>query len=388
MNFVGGFPRKIVFGKGMIEKIPEILSEVGLSGKPMLVTGKRFARSSGYLDKLQSLLESAGTREILIFDKVEPNPSAETVNKGGRIARNSGVSFIIGFGGGSAMDAAKGIAIIAAQGGNIRDYYYPADIAPPVLPIVAIPTTCGTGSEVTKYAVFSDNFRKNIVVSDHIVPMLAILDPNVLKYLPRKLLAYTAMDALSHALESYFHTKASKISEIFSIEALRVILANFKRAYEGDMSCREKLLYASMLAGFAINLSGSVIAHGLGYYLTEKFEIPHGLANALFINPFIEYLAEKLPKRVFDLVKATGFDASEPLEASKMLIAKINELKLCAGLPMSLSEASIPESELQRIVEEGLSYKRNIENCQAAATVDDIKKIVERSFRGAQPDDL
>jgi len=381
MSFSCSFPRRIVFGRGSIEQVPRIIVDLGLKGKVMLVTGRRFARRSGYLSKLRSLLSSSGMNGVIVFDRVEPNPSVKIVEDGSKIAKEEKVDLVMGFGGGSAMDTAKGIAILAAQGGKLQDYYHPSEVRQPILPVLAIPTTCGTGSEVTRYAVFSEKLRKNVVVSDHIVPTVAILDPLVLKHLPREILAHTAMDALSHALESYFHVKASSLSEAFSVEAFREILANFKRAYDGDMNCRERLLHASMLAGFAISMSGTTVVHGLGYYLTEKFGLPHGLANSLFVNQFIEYVARKLPERMLGLAAAIGLATSSSLEAGKMLIAKINELKAHAGLPMNLSTVSIPESELQEIIKEGFSYRRNIENCQAEVSINDLREIVEKAFK-------
>ncbi|MEM2846474.1 MAG: iron-containing alcohol dehydrogenase, partial [Nitrososphaerota archaeon] len=137
MNFSGAFPRKLLFERGGIEKIPEIISDLGLSGRCMLITGKRFARSSGYLDKLKGLLESAGVKEVIVFDRVEPNPSASIVDEAGRIAAEREVDFVVGFGGGSALDTAKGVAVVAMSGKSIKDYFYPAEIKHTVLPVIA-----------------------------------------------------------------------------------------------------------------------------------------------------------------------------------------------------------------------------------------------------------
>ena len=181
MFFSIKFPRRVIFGRGSLERLPDLLDELELRGKAMLVSGRKFARESGYLEKLRFLLNSAGIY-VVTYDRVEPNPSVETVENGAKIAKDNGVSFLVGFGGGSAIDAAKGISILAAQGGNLEDYYYPSSVKPPTLPVVAIPTTCGTGSEVTKYAVFSKNLRKNIIASDQIIPLLSLLDAEAVSY--------------------------------------------------------------------------------------------------------------------------------------------------------------------------------------------------------------
>ncbi|RLI01433.1 hypothetical protein DRO30_04150 [Candidatus Bathyarchaeota archaeon] len=379
MFFSARLPRKILFGRGRLESLPDALKELELGGKVILVTGRRFARKSGYLDRLCSLMKSAGV-DVIIYDKVEPNPSIETVEMGGKIAREQGVNFVVGFGGGSAMDAAKGIAVLATHDGKLEDYFYPAEVKPPVLPIVAIATTCGTGSEVTKYAVFSKGIRKNVIASEQIVPVLSVLDAEVLRYLSKDITAHTAMDAFSHALESYYHVNSCEFSEIFVRDSIKMILEHFKNAVDGDIDSREKLLYASMLAGLAISLSGTIVVHGLGYYLTQKFGIPHGLANLLFIKQFIEYAAEKIPERTMSLGKLLELDASTPEGVSKILVNKLNELSRYAGLPINLREAGIPESELSTIVDQGLSYKRNLDSCIRPPTAHELEEIVKKAF--------
>lgn len=383
MDISGGFPRKIVFGRGSIESLPEVVSDLGLSGSCMLVTGKSFARSSGYLDRLRNLLERAGAKKIVIFDKVKPNPSVKIVNEGGKIALEQDVDFVVGFGGGSALDTAKGIAVIAAAGGgSISNYFYPPEVKQAILPIIAIPTTCGTGSEVTRYAIISEAKKKNAVRGDNLIPIAAILDSEVLKYLPRDILAHTTMDALSHAIESCFHIKSSEMTFMFSAEALRMIFENFTQAYDGDLYCREKLFYASMIAGLSINFSGAVVVHALGYYLTEEYGIPHGLANTFFLPSFIKYCLEKVPERITSLCRKIGMASDDPAECSQILIEKINEIRHYAKMPLSLLKAGIPESEFDKLVEECLYYKRNIEACVIPPDRADIERIIRGAFKG------
>lgn len=380
MIISGALPRRLIFERGGINKLPEIISELGLIGKCMLVTGRKFARSSGYLNKLMSLLESAGIENVIVFDRVEPNPSAGTVDEGGKIAAEEGVDFVIGFGGGSAMDAAKGIAIVAVGSGSVREYFYPAEVRHLVLPVIAIPTTCGTGSEVTRYAVISDAGKKNSIRSNRIVPVAAILDADVLDYLSNDVLSHTVMDALSHAIESYFHVGANDLTYMFSAESAKIIFENFARALDGEPESKEKLFYASMLAGFAINFSGTVVVHGLGYYLTEKHGIPHGLANTLFLSSFIEYSSKKISDRLVSLCKRLGISSEDPVECSRALIRRLTELRRYAKLPLSLFEAGIGESEFKNLVEEGLSYRRSIENCVVPPTRDDIEQMVRGAY--------
>jgi len=382
LSFGFGSPRKLIFGRGSIERLGEVIEELGLSGKALLVTGRSFARRSGYLEKLKTILESSGMA-VSIFDKVEPNPSTETVELGAELARREEVDFIVSFGGGSAMDAGKAIAVLSSQGGRAEDYFYPAVVKPPVLPVIAIPTTCGTGSEVTKFAVISKGLRKDVIVGDVIVPIASILDPDVLSYLPRELLAYTSMDAISHAIESYFNKNANPLSDIYVFGALRTIMRYFKDAYDGSIDARGKLLYASMLAGKAINLCGTAMVHGVGYYLTMRYGFQHGLANALLITQFIRQVSNLVPQRVLELGRRLDLNPNTPAESAELLIKALNELKRYSNIPLSLKDAGVPEEDLERIVEGGMSYERNLKNSPGTPTRRDVEELVRGAFKGA-----
>jgi len=382
LSFGFGSPRKLIFGRGSIEKLGEVVEELGLSGKALLVTGRSFARRSGYLEKLKTILESSGMA-VSIFDRVEPNPSTETVELGAELARREEVDFIVAFGGGSAMDAGKAIAVLSPQGGRAEDYFYPAVVKPPVLPVIAIPTTCGTGSEVTKFAVISKGLRKDVIVGDVIVPIASILDPDILSYLPRELLAYTSMDAISHAIESYFNKNANPLSDTYVFEALRTIMKYFKDAYDGSIDARGRLLYASMLAGKAINLCGTAMVHGVGYYLTMKYGFQHGLANALLITQFIRQVSNLVPQRALELGRRLDLNPSTPTESAELLIKALNELKRYSNIPLSLKDAGVPEEDLERIVEGGMSYERNLKNSPGTPTRQDVEELVRGAFKGA-----
>jgi len=381
LSFAFGSPRKLIFGRGSIGDLSGVVKDLGLSGKALLVTGRSFARRSGYLEKLKTILESSGIA-VRIFDKVEPNPSAETVELGAELAKREGVDFIVAFGGGSAMDAGKAIAVLSSQGGRAEDYFYPAVVKPPVLPVIAIPTTCGTGSEVTKFAVISKGLTKKVIVGDVIVPIAAILDPDILSYLPRELLAYTSMDAVSHAIESYFNKNANPLSDIYVYEALRTIMKYFKDAYDGSIDARERLLYASMLAGKAINLCGTTVVHGIGYHLTMRYGFQHGLANALLITPFIRQVSDLMPQQTLELGRRLGLNPSTPTESAELLIKALNELKRYSNIPLSLRDAGVREEDLEKIVDGGMSYERNLMNLPKTPTREDVKELVRKAFKG------
>lgn len=379
------FTRRVIFGRGAVGKIGEAVAEIGLKGRALLVTGRRFARTSGYLDKIRESLESSGF-SVKVFEGVEPNPSVETVDRGARIAREANVDFVVGFGGGSAMDAAKAISVVASHGGKAEDYFFDfahEPVKPPVLPVVAIPTTCGTGSEVTKYSVISKGLEKRTILGEPITPVLSILDAETLRFAPRELIAHTVMDAVSHAVEAYFNKYATEFSDIFAVEALKIIFENFVKGYEGDLDARERLLYGSMLAGLAINIPGTTAAHALGHYLTERYDIPHGLANALFLTQVLEKSCRPVPEKTVKLVEAVERrETRDGEEALRILLRRLREFKEVSNLPMSLKEAGIPEGELDRIVEEGFKYSRLLEKTPKALTREDVEEIVAKAFRG------
>ncbi len=379
------FTRRVIFGRGSVERVGEAAAEIGLKGKALLVTGRRFARTSGYLDKIRESLESRGFG-VEVFEGVEPNPSAETVERGARVAREAEVDFIVGFGGGSAMDAAKAISVIASHGGRAEDYFFDLThepVKPPVLPIVAIPTTCGTGSEVTKYSVISKGLEKRTILGEPITPVLSILDAETLKFAPKELIAHTVMDAVSHAVEAYFNKYSTEFSDIFAVEALKIIFQNFVRGYEGDIDSRERLLYGSMLAGLAINIPGTTAAHALGHYLTERYGIPHGLANALFLAQVLEKSCKLMPEKTIRLVEAVEKKrVRDGDEAAGILLERLKEFKEASNLPMSLIDAGVPEEEFDKIIEEGFKYRRLLEKIPKPLTREDVEEIVTKAFRG------
>ncbi|RLE74250.1 MAG: alcohol dehydrogenase, partial [Thermoprotei archaeon] len=210
MEFTFYSPTRIIFSSGSLDKLGVEACKFG--GKALLVTGRTFARKYGYTDKMLKLMKDNGVKAA-VFDKVEPNPSFETVEAGAMLALKEKIDFVVAFGGGSAIDAAKAIAVLFSKGGRIRDYIG-VSIDEDVIPIIAIPTTCGTGSEVTRYSVLTDveNRKKVVVVGEAILPRTAIIDPTILQHLPPKLIAYTGFDALSHAIESLVSKKSNPMS--------------------------------------------------------------------------------------------------------------------------------------------------------------------------------
>ncbi|GAI54352.1 unnamed protein product, partial [marine sediment metagenome] len=215
-------PTRIIFGEGSLKRVGEEARKFG--EKVLIVTGKSSSKKAGSLDEVVNSLTSQNL-QVEVFNKVEPDPSVETVEEGAKVAKKCAVDVVIGLGGGSAMDAAKGIALLMTNKGSITDYFGTDKLKEAAIPVIAIPTTAGTGSEVTKYAVVTERKKmlKQIIGSFHISPVLAILDPMLTLSMPASLTANTGVDALSHAIESYVCTKANPVSDILALESIRLI---------------------------------------------------------------------------------------------------------------------------------------------------------------------
>lgn len=296
-------PTKIYSGRGVCAEY-----EYAQHGKrALIVCGEKSARLSGALDDVRSALSSQGVL-YSIFDKVEQNPTVETCFAAGCMAREEKASFIIAIGGGSPLDAAKGTAYFAANPHLKVETVYDGVCTNNPLPVIAIPTTAGTGSEVTQYAVLTCHRvqNKKTLKSPKLFPVAALLDAEYTITLPQRVVNATAVDALSHAVEGYFAKAATFVSDSLAEKAMLYIGRGLKALADGrlDETLRDRLLYGSTLAGMVISITGTSFVHSFGYPLTYFAGISHGEANAHFLADFIEYSAlvsEEKANRVYRL---------------------------------------------------------------------------------------
>jgi len=362
-------PTKIYFERNGIEKYLPLLKNYGK--KVLIVSGKNFIYKTGLIEKIETIFKKENIN-YSIFSKVEPEPDIENVEEGVKFCKKEKCDVILAIGGGSAIDAGKCIAVLATNPGNLRNYFGEVEYENEPLPIIAIPTTCGTGSEVTRYAVIIDRKEKTkkTVSSEKIMPKLAILDPNVLDFLPPLLVAATGMDAFCHAIESYLAINSDFISKFFSIESLKLLKENLKKAVEGDRESKEKVFLASTFAGYAINKTGTIIVHGIGYSLTIKYKIHHGTSNALFLPHVLEFLKDNnYRKEIKELEK---------------IIKTNSELKnfiTSLGLPIRLKDIGAKKEDIEELVD--LSIKgceRAMKKMKFVLSKDDFLKIIKSAF--------
>lgn len=373
--FIFEMPVKIIFERGGISRVGDEAASLGK--RCLLVSGRTFARTSGYLDSVNRKLQESSL-EVVIFDKVEPNPSVQTVYDGANLGRANRCDVVVAFGGGSAIDAAKAIAFLMSNETKLEDHFYPNIIVEPTAPVMTIPTTCGTGSEVTKYAVISDTTvrKKKVLMGPSILPKIALLDPAVLDHLPSHMVAYTSFDALSHSFESILSKASCDISNMFAAESIRIILQFLVDAYLGHLEARERIFLGSMLAGIAINFTGTNIIHAMGYYLTNYHGIHHGLANAILLPHALRFQLNYLKDEFQRLAVSSGFKDAEAL------VRFIEHVADKIGIPNSLLELDIRIDEIEPMVQDAMSYRRNIENSPIEISFNDIKKLYLEAFRG------
>jgi len=283
-------PTKIIFGEGRLNEIGKIAAGVG--NKAFLVTGKTAMKKLGFTQRVQDYLRSEGIDSIL-FDQIEPNPSLETANRGAQLAKENDCDVIIALGGGSTMDVAKAVSTVKTYRGSVEDYLGNDKVPGLILPIIAVPSTAGTGSEVTRYAVLTNTAinRKDSLRSEFIIPKVAIVDPELMVSQSPRLTSSTGIDALTHAVEAYTSPQADSFSDIAAAEAIRLVGIYLRRAVweEENMEARSGMALASTLAGMAICQAGTGAAHGLGMSVGGFFNTEHGTTVGLILPYVMEY---------------------------------------------------------------------------------------------------
>ena len=376
-------PTRIIFGEGSLKRVGEEARKFG--EKVLIVTGKSSSKKAGSLDEVVNSLTSHNLR-VEVFNKVEPDPSVETVEEGAKFAKKCAVEVVIGLGGGSSMDAAKGIALLMTNKGSITDYFGTDKVKEPAIPVIAIPTTAGTGSEVTKYAVVTERKKmlKQIIGSFHISPVLAILDPMLTLSMPASLTANTGADALSHAIESYVCTKANPVSDILALESIRLIAEALPGAVSQpeNIEVRKKMLFASSIAGIALTSSGAGIIHGMGYSITLYYGAPHGLANALLMPEAMEFNLVANPSKYKNIAAAMGKKVEGLLEkdAARLSVVAVRELSEKIGIPRGLKEIGVKEESLAGFAETVGKNERVLSLNPRRPSTKEIEEIYRKSM--------
>ena len=340
-EFSFSVPQNITVGKGSLAKLPEVAKKSGGS-HAFLMSGPHLAKM-GLVEKAAESLKVAGIA-VDTFTEIEGNPSVETVDKATAAFKESGADFIVAFGGGSPMDVAKAVGVTAKYGGSITEYEGAHKVPGPIIPLIAIPTTAGTGSEVTAFSVITDHSRdyKLTVFSYEILPAYAILDAELLTTAPASVAAACGIDAFIHAEEAYISTAASPFSDAMAEKAMSLIGKNIRRfvANRGDIEAAEAMLAGSLFAGIAFSFARLGNVHAMSHPVSAFFDVPHGVANAVLLPVIAEYNALADHGRYLtiynDISPVPAYEEEfEPL----MLVDAIRELCGEIGIPANLTEA-------------------------------------------------
>ncbi len=310
-------PTKVFDGVDCVKKNAAAFKELG--NKALIVTGKNSAKLCGALADITEALESCDIRYD-IFDKIMSNPTIEVVYEGAEMAHSVGSDFIIGIGGGSPMDAAKAIALLYKNRGIDAEDFLNKKYEDKALPIALIPTTCGTGSEVTQYSVITNDYlkTKSSVSGDSTFAKIAFVDNKYLKAMPRNTLINTAFDAFSHNAEGYVSKRANYVSDILALEGMSLFAECLDALKSGDITdvVYDKLMKASVLGGMVIAHTGTTAVHSLGYSFTYFKNVDHGRANAILFPEFLRLVEKTMPQRAKDVLFILEYDSVDELKSS------------------------------------------------------------------------
>lgn len=367
---------KIFAGENSFEKLGEVAKELG--GSCAFVVIDRFLSEKTDIKKKTLCLLENNNIKAVIYDRITSEPTTDTGNECVSIAKESGCDITIGIGGGSALDTAKAVAGLLKNPGLIEDYQGIDKLKCQSVPKIMVPTTAGTGSEVTFTAVFirAKEKKKGGINSRYLYPEAAILDPLLTLTLPPNITASTGMDAFCHAIESYISKKANFITRPISMEAMKLIWKNLPVAFENgkDIQAREKMLYASFLAGLGLANAGVTAVHSLSYPLGGLFGIPHGTANAVLLP----YVVESILPHKKDLIEEIAHGISGTKAEEFMM--KLKEFEKFLGIPQNLSQLGIPANCINELVEGAMQVKVPLENHPVELSARDIVKIYQAAF--------
>lgn len=375
--------RKIVFGCGAIEGLPQLLAELKVT-RPYIVMDLALAKMD-LPDRLNRWLGTTGLSYVLFTD-VEAEPSLEMADRCAAEARGHRADVAIGIGGGSAMDLAKAVAALAPYRAKAADYLGLDKVEGPGLPKIMIPSTAGTGSEVTFTAVFrrKDLKKKEGMNSPYLYPDIALLDPELTLSLPPAVTATTGLDALCHAIESYTSINASPMSELFSREAISLIGNNLRVSVHNgsDVSARSAMLLASLYAGLGLANAGVTAVHSLSYPLGGEYGVPHGLANTILLPHVISYNLPGALEKFADIAVLMGevIEGLSTREAAELAVEAVYHLIEDCGITTTLEDLGIPEENFPRLAEAALTVTRPLMNNPRAVGLEDAINIYRAAF--------
>lgn len=346
-------PRTMEIGREACQNLPTILASLGIK-KPLIITDEMMVKL-GYVDNVQAILKAVNIVADVFSDTV-PEPTESSIAAGVSLVKAQDYDGLIALGGGSPIDSAKAISILGKFGGVMRDYKFPRQVNEAGLPIVAIPTTAGTGSEVTRFTIITDdaNNEKLLCVGMGFMPVAAIIDYSLTMSVPPRTTADTGIDAMTHAIEAYISPKRNAYSDQQSLAALRLIGPNIQTAYHDgkDETAREAMMLGSTLAGIAFCNSSVALVHGMSRPIGAFFHVPHGLSNAMLLPTITEFGIASAPDRYADCARALGVSdySDTDDQANVSLVSYLKNLNKELQVP-TLAEFGVQKADFDALID-------------------------------------
>lgn len=382
MSYAFFMPNVSLMGPGCADTIPQEIIARGLK-KALIVCGKRSASSIEFKGVVDSL--ASNNIDFVVFSGSQPNPTVTNVMDGLKILQENNCDFVISYGGGSPHDCAKGIALVATNGGNIKDYEGVNKSLKPQLPLICINTTAGTASEMTIFSIITDEERhvKMAIVDKNVTPILAVNDPKLMVSMPKSLTAATGMDALTHAVEAYVSTAATPVTDACAQKAIELISLHLRDAVNDgeDMNARDMMAYAEYLAGMAFNSASLGYVHAIAHQLGGFYDLPHGVCNAILLPEVQVFNSQVSKSRLKDIAKFMDVDISNMTddEGCEACIASIRKLSADINIPSGLVELGVKEEDFDILASNALKDACGLTN-PIKATHEDVKKILSNAM--------
>lgn len=374
---------RIVFGQGLVK---DVGFEAGkLKGTRAFIVTDATLRRLGLLQRVLDGFRDSGVEVVGVFDEVPPNSDVAVVERGAGLARAAGCDLLVALGGGSVIDTAKAINMLLVEGGSLLDWQGTGLLSRPLLPLIAIPTTAGTGSEVTIAAVIRDDAQglKLEFNSPYMMPDVALLDPELTRGLPPALTASTGIDALTHAIEGYVSLYAEPVSDAQCLHAIRLISRYLRRAVVNgdDIEARGYMLLASTIAGMGFSNALCGVVHALAHACGGRYGVPHGVANGILLRHGMEFNQMVASARLGHVAEAMGIDVRQlPGDlAARAAVSAVTDLCAAIGLPSRLRDVGVPHDGLAQLAEDAQGDAMMISNPRSATT-EDLIALLERAY--------
>ena len=379
-TFEFGLPQNLIFGQGSVSQLGHILGN--LSSKGVFIISGPHLYKMGIVAKVEEICISVGV-SVSTFTETEANPSVETVDKATMAYKESGADCIIALGGGSPMDVAKAVGVVARYGGSITEYEGGGKVPGEIVPLIAIPTTAGTGSEVTAFSVITDHSRnyKLTVFSYKLLPTYAILDPEFLTSAPASVAAATGVDAMVHAIEAYISKASNPFTDCMAEKALELLGGNIRNfvADRTNIEVAGAMLLGSTFAGVAFNFARLGNVHAMAHPVGGFFNVAHGVANAILLPVSLEYnsLADNGKyKKIYDYV---SLNPSKDYFTPDLLVNEIKVLTESLGIPQTLSEVGVTEDKIPQMAADAMRSGNILVNPRSTK-LEDIENLYRRAM--------